>query len=132
MSLRPWLYNTLVNDVNLVPLVGGRVFQGEGMVTAQVIKPFLVFRIGNETSELLAEEDVTPRRVFFQIYVHDTGPDYQIVDSAVEAVKKALLGKKSVPDNLMQTIYLETSRDLDDQTLQTVFRYVRFQAILSQ
>lgn len=129
--MRRWLYTTLVNDPGLSALISGRVFQGEGMDTAQVVKPFVVYRMGNETDENLAEWDAHPRRVFFQVYVHDTGPDYQGVDEVIKAVKEALRNKSSASDQVMTVTYLETSRDLEDSTMQTVFRYVRFQAILS-
>lgn len=126
------MYSVLVNDPGVSALAGTRVFQGESMITAQVEKPFLVFRIGNETSFDLSGEDVTPRRVFFQIYVHDSGPDYQRVDDLGKAVKTAFrVNRKSVANSIMDTIYLETSRDLDDPSLETIFRYFRFQLILS-
>lgn len=127
--MRQWLYDTLSQDPSLIAIFGDRFFQGEGMSTSKVETPYLVYTIGNSTSEDIAEEDAFPERQFFQIYIHDRNGDYGIIDNAVSAVKAVLINKGSAPDNVIMIRYLETSRDLDDQTMGTITRYIRFQAI---
>lgn len=127
--MRTWLYETLSNDPGLIHLFGDRFFQGESMLTSVVVKPFLVYTIGNATDVLLSEEMDTPERQFFQVYIHDEGGDYTRIDNGVRLVKNLLRHQQNADAGVMDIIYLETSRDLDDQTMQTIMRYIRFQAI---
>lgn len=120
----------LTQDFDLNNMFAGRVFQGESLQNSTQVKPFLVYRLGNDTSEQLSEEDVHPHRQFFLVYVHDVPYDYQKVDEGCSLVIRAFRGWTSAADNIMQVRYLETSRDLYDSVLDTVYRYVRFQLIL--
>jgi len=130
MSLRSFLYNTLKADPDVASFVATRIYQSSSMQAANVEKPFLVFHMGNDTNEMLADEH-TASRQFFQVYVHDEPGDYQQIEDIVRAVKSALVGKGSPEDGVITTRYLETSQDLDDETLRTIFNYIRFQFIRS-
>jgi len=112
-----------------LPVEGIGVHQGESMLTSQITKPFIVYTIGNSTSENLAEEDYRPERQFFQVYVHDKPADYSRIDDIVKAIKDTLVGQRSLEHSVMIIRHLETSRDLDDSTMKTIMRYIRFQAI---
>ena len=127
--MRTWLHQTLKNDLPLIELFGDRFFQGESMRSSVVVKPFLVYTIGNATDVLLSEEPDTPERQFFQIYIHDEGADYTRIDEGVKRVKKLLRHQQNAEAGIIDIIYLETSRDLDDVTMNTILRYIRFQAI---
>lgn len=127
--MRTWLFQTLSNDLDLQEIFGDRMFQGESMPSSVVTKPFLTYTIGNATDVLLSEDDDTPERQFFQIYVHDEGGDYTRIDDAVALLKRKLRHRQSAEAGIIDIIYLETSRDLDDMTMNTILRYIRFQAI---
>lgn len=132
MSRRTWLRNTLggsptVND--FVPL--DRILQGESVLTAQIEKPFMIYRFGNRTNEDLSEADTEDvSRQFFLVYIHDVPSDYSQIDEIEMAVIHSLNLANSAPEGIITTRYLETSRDLDDQALGTIFRYVRFQFVI--
>jgi hypothetical protein len=80
----------------------------------------------------LAEQDVAPHLQFFQVYVHDEPADYVQIDMMVSLVIAAFkYAEYSVANRIITTRYLETSRDLDDAVLATIFRYVRFQFVMS-
>jgi hypothetical protein len=128
--MRKWLYDLLNEDQELRDIHEGRVFQGQSLKETPK-KPFLVYRLGNDTSENLSE-GTGPRRQFFQVYIHDQFSDYSRIDELVARVKYLLENSMSPEDNILQVRYLETSRDLDDQVHDTIFRYVRFQAVLSR
>jgi len=129
--MRRFLYETLNEYPPLRDVHEGRVFQGESMLKAPQAWPFLVYRMGNETDEQFSESRM-PKRHFFQVYIHDQPADYQQIDSVMALVRDAFKAAGSSPeDNIMQIVYLETSRDLDDPTLGTIMRYMRFQLILS-
>ena len=136
MSIRQWLYDTLLNDPNLSAVVGDRIFQGESMTSAQITKPYLVYRLGNDTDENFGGEgrtDPQPHRTFFQVYIHDEPGDYDVIDNAVRLIKNAFRAVGGSPeDGIMAVRYLETSRDMDDADLATILRYCRFQFILSR
>jgi hypothetical protein len=105
------------------------MLQGESLLTAQLVKPFLVFRFGNRTNENLAEDMPLVGRQFLSIYLHDVPADYSRIDQLEMTVIHGLNLSNSVPDSIITTRYLETSRDLDDQALKTIYRYLRFQLI---
>ena len=127
--MRTWLYQTLSNDFTLQADLDNRFYQGESMDSSTVEKPFLVYTIGNATDEELSEEPEGPERQFFQIYIHDEGADYTRIDRIVARVKTLLRNQSDKASGIINVIYLETSRDLDDSTMNTILRYIRFVAI---
>lgn len=130
MGQRTWLRNTLGSIPELLDFIPlERMFQGESLLTAQIEKPFLVFRMGNRTNEELAEDMPGVGRQFLSIYLHDVPADYSQIDRMEMAVIHGLNLASSEPDSIITTRYLETSRDLDDQALKTIYRYLRFQLI---
>lgn len=129
--MRQFVFEQLSGSAEITELVGTRIYQGESLVKAEMAHPFLVYRIGNETSELMSEEEETPHRVFFQVYIHDRGGDYMRIDDLVKLIIAALQGGPFPDYKIYRVNYLETSRDLDDDTMNTLVRYVRFQAVRS-
>jgi len=88
--------------------------------------------MGNDTDMRLAEYDVAPHTQFFQVYVHDEPADYDRIDDMVKLVIAAFkYVESSAVNRIITTRYLETSRDLDDAILNTIFRYIRFQFVMS-
>lgn len=136
--MRTWLYDRLANapslqgyysdpDLNLI------VFPRESMESSAVVKPYLVYGLGTESAEDLAEDnDHTAERQFFQVWVHDEGGDYGRIDEIVGKLKVLLTNASSPADNVIIVRYLETSQEFSHQTLKTLFRYVRFQAIIGK
>jgi len=137
MTFREWLYARLTDPTatDLRALVGDRVFAKKSMTSSSEDHPFLVYKLGNDTSEGLSEGN-SPHRQFFTIYVHDesneNGGDYTKVDAIVKLLKELLKNANAPAADLMYIVYLETSQDLDDASLNTVFKYIRFQAIIGK
>lgn len=133
MGQRTWVRNTLGSSAPLIDLIPiDRMFQGESLLTANIDKPFLVFRMGNRTNEDLSEDMPEVGRQFMSIYLHDVPADYSRIDKLELAVLHALNLASSAADNIITARYLETSRDLDDQALSTIYRYLRFQLVTGQ
>lgn len=139
--MRAWLYDLLVTDPNLQTELGGdtgireRVMPRRSQGTINVAKPFLIFGLGNATNEQLEDStanDAEAQRQFFQIWIHDEGESYVLIDDLVEMVKARLIGASSPPDKVMTTRYLETSQEFNNETYGTNFRYIRFQAIIAK
>jgi len=131
MTARTWLYGKIAST----PGVDQRVFAKKTMTSSIEQHPFMVYKFGNNTNEELAE-DVDASRQFVQIYIHDyadkeTG-DYTKIDEIIRWLKQNLRNQSSAEDGVLTTIYLETSQDLDDDTLNTVMKYVRFQLVLKE
>lgn len=126
--IREWVYNTLKTDTALTDLVGGRVLLQGSVLSAQQTKPYLVYHFGNQTDEGMYDEDnFQPSRQFLQIFMHVDQGDYGPIDDIADAVKVALKSTTNRPPYLIYIQYLETSQDLQDNILQTFFRYARFQ-----
>lgn len=137
MEARRWVYERLTTYDDLVAEIGGledpRVFGKKSMTSSVENTPYIVFKMGNSTAEGLTDDyRQDPERQYFQVWIHDysdneTG-DYLRIDRLARLVKDALHMPESIA-NLWTCIYLETSQDLNDDTLNTVFRYLRFQLI---
>lgn len=131
--VRTWIHQTLSTDPALTALVQGRVIQQGAVLTAQEIKPYLVHHFGNNTDEGMYDEDsLQPNRQFLQIFMHTTQGDYGPLDDLMPLVKAAMYSRAGRPASLIHVQYLETSQDLQDDLLQTYFRYMRFQLILAR
>lgn len=134
MGVRQHVFNVLTQDPSLSAIFANRVSSGESLMTAQIAKPYIVYRMGNDTDEgMFDDPDVPsrPNRQFFMVYIHDERPDYTGIDTYCQLVKNAFrLNPKSPSDNVVWTTFLEQSADFDDVTLDTVFRYLRFQAVM--
>lgn len=133
---RVWLYQKLSSTPEIANLVGGltdtRVFAKKSMTSAIEQHPYIVYKLGYNATEDISEE-TSPDRQFVQIFVHDysdgdTG-DYGKIDQIIDAMKRVLHLQSSKDYGVIACRYLETSQDLNDETLNTVFKYVRFQLI---
>lgn len=144
--MRLWLYGQLSTD----PGAGGleeliqptlasgetladRVSQGETLSDRLTTLPYLFYTMGNATDERLSETSIVYTQ-FFQIYVHDKPSDYQLIDKLIKRLIKKLQGANGQTPgyDIMNVKYLETSRDLDDVTLGTIMRYIRFSATVKE
>ena len=133
MTARTFIYRTLVNNSGVTSLVGGaanpRVFAKKTMTSSIEECPYIVYKLGNETSLDFAETHEMSNQ-FFQVWVHDFHDgdvaDYEKIDEVISAVKSAFFLASSGSDMVYSVKFLETSQDLNDDTLNTVFKYVRF------
>lgn len=130
---RAWVHQTLSSFGPLSAVVADRVFQQGSILTAQKPKPYLVHHFGNATDEGMADEDnFRPNRQFLQIFIHVDQGDFGPIDDLAPLVKAALSQLAGRPAQLIAVQYLESSQDLQDDLLQTYFRYLRFQLALSE
>lgn len=123
------------DQLKTVAAAGGRVIQQGSVLTAQQVKPYLVYHFGNNTDEGMSDEDgvnFSPNRQFMQVFIHVPQGDYAPIDDVIPQVKAALLLGVGKPADLVVIRYLETSQDLQDDLLQTFFRYMRFQLIMAR
>lgn len=135
MTARTWLYQQLATFPGLVAIIDDRVFAKKSMTSAIEQHPYLVYKLGYSTSEELAEDSPVSRQ-FIQIFVHDYSDgevaDYMRIDETIIQVREALFLASSAADGVIATRYLETSQDLNDETLNTVMKYIRFQLVTKE
>jgi hypothetical protein len=136
MLARQWVFQTLVNDSGVGEIVDDRILANQSGMTAQIGRPFLVLKFGNDSDEQQFDDpDIPqrPHRQFLEVWCHDSRPSYTQIDELVAAVREALRVDQIAPDaHIMAVKYLETSADMDDQTMDTVLRYIRFQLVMSE
>jgi hypothetical protein len=88
-----------------------------------------VYRLGNVTNEHLGVGAIA-QRTFWQLYVHDNPADYDNIDTITQQLIQLFHESGPFPAyDILQTRYLETSRDLDDEIFKTIVRYVRFESM---
>ena len=127
--VRTWVHSQLATYPALDAIVQ-EVWQQGGILTAQVPKPYLVHHFGNSTDEGMYDQDnFKPSRQFLQVFIHCPQGDYGPIDDIMPLVVEALTSRVGRPAQLIHVQYLETSQDLQDDLLQTYFRYMRFQLI---
>lgn len=138
MSVRTWLYGRLTSFTPLTDLIGDtepRVYAKKSMTSSREMHPYIVYKLGYNAAEELSEDPsfADPERQFIQIFVHDFSDqetaDYMQIDEVVKQLKLALHGQTVGSEGIYYVRYLETSQDLDDDTLNTVMKYVRFQIV---
>lgn len=138
--MRVWLYDTLVASPELaaalqvgVEDMPNRVIPRESASNINLPKPFVAFGLGTNTNEGLSEDpEHEAHRQFFQLWIHDSGTSYLRIDAALEALKNLLRGNSHAPSKVSQVIWLENSSEFSNETFNTIFRYARFQAIISK
>lgn len=140
--MRTWLYNRLTLDPELQSMLGGvegirtRVMPRRSETHVAGPRPFLIYGLGNDTNEELGDptaNDVQANRQFFQIWIHDEDSgSYTLVDDFIPVIKRVLVGATSPADRIMTIAWLETSQEFNNETYDTLFRYMRFQAILGR
>ncbi len=134
MTARVWLYEQLTEFPGLVTIWGDRVFAKKSMTSNREEHPFGVYKLGYAANEDIAEEmpeDKDVYRQFAQVFIHDysdekTG-DYMRIDDIIYQLKLAVHGKGSAEHGVINCKVIEVSQDLNDETLNTVFKYVRLQ-----
>lgn len=135
MTVRTWVYSRLTTPQALITLVGDRVFAKKAMISSIEDHPYIVYKMGYSTDENVSEA-VEVGRQFIQVWVHDYSDgkvaDYVRIDLVIKAVKEAFFLQSSSADGVIIANYLETSQDLNDETLNTVMKYVRFQLITKE
>jgi len=133
MTARTFVYATLAN-LPSINTGGGepRVFAKKSMTSSVEDCPYIVYKLGYSAAEDLSET-IDADRQFMQIWVHDFSDgqtaDYMRIDVTIKEVRAAFKLASSPEDGVIAVRYLETSQDLNDETLNTVMRYVRFQLI---
>ena len=136
MTARTFIYKKLTTHQPLTNMIGGatnpRVFGKKSMTSSIENHPYVVFKMGHDAPEHLSEDtDIT--RQYFQVWVHDyfseDHVDFMRIDQVLSAVKDALMNQSSAEDKVWTIKHVETSQDFDDDTLNTIFRYHRFQII---
>ena len=138
--MRAWLYDTLVQHEPLQmkmsltePLMREHVMPRFTRHTINLSSPFLVYGMGSNSNENLAEDpDHIAHRQFFQIWIHDRGADFGVIDDIVEILKDLLIGASDAASKVTTVRWLETSAEFNNESYGTIFRYVRFQAIISK
>jgi len=137
MTVRTWVYSQLTTFPGLIALIGNdnpRVYAKKTMTSSIEHHPYLVYKLGFKANEDLAEsmpDDKDVARQFLQVWVHDftdgDKADYMKIDEVLKQLKLALHLQSSPEDGIIFCKYIETSQDLNDDTLNTVFKYMRFQ-----
>lgn len=143
--MRAWLYDQLTTSTDLQSDLGGvggiltRVLPRRSKMEVAVEnlpRPFLVFGLGNATNQGLVDDtandprDKDAQNQFFEVWVHDEGGSYVLIDSLVAKIIKLLRGASSKADGILVVNYLETSQEFNNETYNTNFRYIRFQAVM--
>lgn len=141
MTVRTFIYSLLTQGTILAAMGQApdtdqpRVFAKKSMTSAVEDHPYIVYKLGNGSNLLLSEE-VDVEDQYLQVWVHDytdneTG-DYMKIDEVVKAVKATLRLQSSPSDGVRSIEFREVSQDLNDDTLNTLMRYIRFRIIKEQ
>lgn len=132
MTAREFIYSTLLTIPSIDELGGlddPRIFSKKSMTSAYEDHPFVVFKLGVDSNMDLSE-DTRMTRQYFQIWCHDAteddNSDYMRIDKILSEIKDVFQVAGSAEHKVFSTSFLETSQDFNDDTLNTIFKYNRF------
>jgi hypothetical protein len=129
--MRTWLHQILLNTPALTDIIGDRVAQSEARTSSVGTKPYLFHTLGVKSNQRFSESQLIHRQ-FFQIYVHDEPGDYSRIDQICDILVTTLDQAVDEAYGIIRVEHLETSTDLDDMTLGTILRYIRFAALIKK
>ncbi len=137
MGIKPWLYDILTTEPELVEMFGGEAITLEGLSSANVKHfPYLIYNLGIDEPEDLAEEDDDISRQEVRIWVHDkrnaVSSSYTRVNQGIKLLKKHLKNRSSKQAGVVLLRYSGTSQELSDDALKTVYRYIDFEAVMGR
>jgi hypothetical protein len=137
MGLKTWLYDTLTTDTELIAAFAKQAYPLESLTSANVESfPYLMFGLGLDTAENLAEEDDNASRQMVRIWVHDERTSKSVswirVNDGIALLKSKLKNSRSAPDGLILLRYVNTSEELSDEATKTVYRYIDFEAVMGE
>jgi len=134
--MRTWLHQTLADSTELQTWLEGdptgRVFPRFTKTTFNGLRPFVIHGLGNSSDMLPSEDEGFGKRQYFQVWLHDEGADFTRIDDGLDIVKGLLVNGSDKASNLTTVQWLETSQEFNNETYNTIFRYLRFQAIISK
>lgn len=134
--MRTWLHQRLISSAEVQTWLGGdpagRVFPRFTQSTIPGPRPFIIHGLGNSSDMLSSEDEGFGRRQYFQVWLHDEGADYTRIDEGLDIVTALLVNQSDPASNLTTVQWLETSQEFNNETYNTIFRYLRFQAIISK
>jgi len=135
MGLKPWVYDLLTTDLELKEFFSEQVFALESLTSGKIKSfPYVMYGLGLDEAEDLAEEDDNTSRQVLRIWVHDQrtakGASYKKVNEGIALLKLKLKNQRSPENGLILLRYLTTSEELSDEILKTVYRYIDFQAVM--
>lgn len=137
MGLKTWFYDLATNDTDLVTFFSKQIFPLESLSSSRVEHfPYVMYGLGLDEPENLAEEDDTISRQILRIWVHDNRPaagaSYKKVNEGIALLKQKLKNQRSPANGLILLRYQSTSEELSDEALKTVFRYIDFEAVMGE
>ena len=135
MTARTFIYGKLLQLPSINDLGGlddPRIFAKKTMTSADEQHPFLVYKLGVDAN-LDVSEELRMTRQYFQVWCHDTNQydnsDYMRIDKILKEIKDIFHNAGSKIDKIITTEFIETSQDFNDDTLNTIFKYSRFNLI---
>lgn len=128
--MRQLIFDTLRNTAAVTALVGTRIYEGGALTEVPKVKPFLVVRMGAENVALKgrgkpSEAFNLPKSQYSQLWAHDEGGDYLMIDNILFQARIALESIESV-GNVLTIAWIEGSRDLRDPDFNTLTKYSRY------
>lgn len=135
MGLKTWFYDLATNDTDLVTAFSEQIFPLESLSSSRVESfPYVMYGLGTDEAENLAEEDENFSRQVLRIWVHDNRPakgaSYVKVNDGIALLKSKLKNQRDPENGLVLLRYLSTSEELSDEALKTVYRYIDFEAVM--
>lgn len=125
---RTWFYNKMMGNVSLVAALPGGVHETTAILKTPDQKPFLIYRSTSVNSTLRGDDQDRAMQEGFMVFIHDVAGDYLRVDGIIEQVRQLFRDANAGGDTaIISVTWLETSEDLRDDDLGTIFRYSRFQ-----
>lgn len=120
MNWRSWLHAQLTANAGVIAIVPAvRIWSAGSLEARQATRPFIVIRLGFSSPELNEADAPEITNTFSTIWVHDEPGSYKRIDTALTAIRTALVGQVSTA---IACLWQGDSGELADQEQGTIVR----------
>lgn len=121
MTVRDKVYAAL-NQPSLTNQLPGGLFAAGSMTGSVSQRPWAVYRINDETSQLRGDEEDAAKRTSAQVWVYDEPGSFKRIEQILETVLVLMKNASG-----LRTRWLGTSAELPDDEFKAIVKYATFQ-----
>ena len=124
---RVWVYEQMKNDTTLQAAMGDRIYPSTKIVKAPAVKPFILYRQTSDVDAFRGDDSDAIRSAGYMIFCHADAGTYMGIDTYIAALQGLFKDTVDQANGITRCRWAETSDDLRDDDLGTIFKFARIQ-----
>lgn len=128
MNWRSWVFGKLTTTPVSTHVPTGSVFAGGALTGSPDARPFIVYRMADESSTLRGDGGDLGSSLMLTVWAYDNAGSYDRIDTILSAVRSALSGVVASA-GAVACEWLGNSPELEDRELNALTRFATFKLI---